>query len=262
MLYGRSMPIMKIHLLSDLHLSVHALDVPETNADVVVLAGDIWRPKEAVSWAQKIGKPTLYVAGNHEFYGGDLITTMQQLRLHAAGTPVKVLEKEVWYHKDVRFLGCTLWSSYTFFESFEQREDGLREAREMMRDFSRISVAPDFEDKFTPAISQLLFESSVDWLESRFREPFAGKTVVITHFAPTSRSVSPQFQGSQLNACFVSELDECISRWQPDLWLHGHTHDTFDYSVGKTRVLCNARGYARDGQPENSRFNPGLVLEV
>ena len=103
---NRQILIMKIQLLSDLHLSVHPLDVPQTNADVVVLAGDIWRPKEAVSWAQRIGKPTLYVAGNHEFYGGDLITTMQQLRLHAATTPVKVLEKEVWYHKDVRFLGA------------------------------------------------------------------------------------------------------------------------------------------------------------
>ena len=32
---------MKLHILSDLHLSVQGLQHPETDADVVILAGDI-----------------------------------------------------------------------------------------------------------------------------------------------------------------------------------------------------------------------------
>lgn len=63
---------MKLHVLSDLHLSVAAFEAPKTNADVVILAGDIARPKEAIAWASGFTKPILYVPGNHEFYGGSI----------------------------------------------------------------------------------------------------------------------------------------------------------------------------------------------
>lgn len=70
---------MKIALPSDLHLSVQAMDAPATNADVVVLAGDLQRPAVAIEWARQFRQPTLFIAGNHEFYGGDLATTMREL---------------------------------------------------------------------------------------------------------------------------------------------------------------------------------------
>ena len=253
---------MKIALLSDLHLSVHPLDVPPTQADVVVLAGDLHRPAQAMAWARQFSQPTLFVAGNHEFYGSDLATTLAQLREQAQGSSVRVLERSEWRHGGVRFLGCTLWSDYRLFDSPEQREEGLRKAQEFVRDFSRIGIAPDFPERFTPAVSQLLFEQSVAWLEERFAEPFDGKTVVITHFAPARGSIAAQFAGSPLNACFVSDLEERILRWQPALWLHGHVHDGFDYRVGSTRIVANPRGYAPEGVAENKGFMPALLLEL
>ena len=253
---------MKIALLSDLHLSVHPLAVPALNADVVVLAGDLHRPAQAMAWARQFAQPTLFVAGNHEFYGSDLVTTMAQLREHAAGSPVQVLENQAWMHQGVRFLGCTLWSDYRLFDDAAQREQGLAKVVQFARDFSRIALAPDFPDPFTPAVSQLLFSQSVAWLTQQLATPFDGPTVVVTHFAPTPGSIATQFQGSPLNAAFVSDLTPLIERWQPALWLHGHVHDSFDYRVGATRVVANPRGYARAGVAENAQFNPGLVLEV
>jgi predicted phosphodiesterase len=253
---------MKIALLSDLHLSVHPLAQPVTDADIVVLAGDLWRPAEAMQWAGAFAQPTLFVAGNHEFYGGSIPGTYRALREHAEGSRVRVLEQDAWHHQGVRFLGCTLWSDYRFFDSDDARATGLHQATTLVRDFSRIRVAEGFDATFTPAVSQLLFDRSVTWLEARFREPHDGPTVVVTHFAPSPRSVSPQFAGSPLNACFVSDLEAKIQAWQPALWLHGHTHDSFDYRVGATRVVCNPHGYARDGNNENPRFDPVLVLEV
>ena len=253
---------MKIALLSDLHLSVQPLEMSLPDADVVVLAGDLQRPAQAMAWAAQMGRPTVFVAGNHEFYGSDLVTTMAQLREHARGTEVRVLERNEWHHGGVRFLGCTLWSDYRLFDTPEQREEGLRKAQEFVRDFSRIGVAPGFADRFTPAVSQMLFDQSVAWLEERFAEPFAGPTVVVTHFAPARGSIAHQFAGSPLNACFVSDLEERILRWQPALWLHGHVHDSFDYWVGATRVVANPRGYAPQGVVENKAFAPELILEI
>ena len=90
------------------------------------------------------------------------------------------------------------------------------------------------------------------------REP----TVVVTHFAPSAGSVAERFKGSPLNACFVSELDERIRRWQPLAWLHGHVHDSFDYRLGDTRVVANPRGYAPQGKTENAAFDPALTIDV
>jgi len=248
---------MKIALLSDLHLSVQSMDAPATHADVVVLAGDLHRPAAAIELARQFRQPTLFIAGNHEFYGGDLATTMRDLRAHAEGTAVRVLDHDVSLHGGARLLGCTLWSDYRLFDSAAQREQGLKQAAELVRDFSRIRIAPDFDERFTPAMSQYLFDRAVLWLEQQFAVPHDGPTVVITHFAPARGSIAAKFAGSPLNACFVSDLEPQIRRWQPALWLHGHLHDSFDYRIGHTRVVANPRGYlgprrSRDGTPSSA----------
>ena len=253
---------MKIALYSDLHLSVHPLELPPTSADVVVLAGGLQRPATGMAWARQFAQPTLYVAGNHEFYGSDLASTMAELRQQAQGSPVRVLEREEWRHQGVRFLGCTLWSDYRLFDSPAQRDEGLQKAQAFVRDFSRIGLTPDFPDRFTPAVSQMLFDQSVAWLEARFAEPFDGPTVVVTHFAPSPGSIAAQFVGSPLNACFVSNLEAHILRWQPRLWLHGHVHHSCDYWLGATRVVANPRGYAPKGVVENAHFAPNMLIEV
>ena len=63
---------MKLHILSDLHLGQGLLALPDSDADVVILAGDVARPKEAIAWASGFTKPVLYVPGNHEFYGSSI----------------------------------------------------------------------------------------------------------------------------------------------------------------------------------------------
>lgn len=252
----------KILLLSDLHLSMHPLPLPQVDADIVVLAGDLGRPAAALGWARQFVQPTLFVAGNHEFYGSDLDTAMAQLREGTRGTRIRVLECEAWHCDGTRFLGCTLWSDHRLNTDPLERERGLQQALASVRDFSRIGVAPGRDERFTPALSQQLFDRSVAWLEARFAEAHAGPTVVITHFAPARGSIHPRFAGSLINACFVSDLENRILRWQPELWLHGHTHDSFDYAIGRTRVVANPRGYAPGGVVENSKFNPSLVIEL
>lgn len=250
---------MKLNVLSDLHLSQGELPLPENDADLVILAGDLGRPARAVEWASRIPKPVLYVAGNHEFYGGSIEGGMAELKRLCAGTRIRVLDCEEVVLGGVRFLGATLWTDFRLDGAGVAREDAMREAARFMRDFSvvRIGDAP-----FTPQASAELFDEHAAWLEERLAGPHEGPTVVVTHHAPSPRSIHPRFAGSPLNACFVSDAERLIDERRVQLWIHGHTHDSFDYRVAGTRVLCNARGYAKDGVNENPAFDANLRVEI
>lgn len=250
---------MKLNVLSDLHLSRGALPLPATDADAVVLAGDIARPREAISWASGFAKPVLYVPGNHEFYGGSIPGTVAELKRLSAGTGIRVLDNDEALIDGVRFLGTTLWTDFMLFGEGEKRQAATQEAQRFMRDFSSIRVS---EALFTPEASAALFTQHAAWLESKLAEHHSGPTVVITHHAPSRQSIHPRFADSLLNACFVSDAERLIDGSRARLWIHGHTHDSFDYVVNGTRVLCNARGYAKNGVNENPLFNANLIAEV
>jgi predicted phosphodiesterase len=252
---------MKIHVLSDLHLSFGTMAQPTSDADVVVLAGDIARPREAAAWAQGFGKPVIYVLGNHEYYGSSLDDAMAELKGLCKRTPVHVLDGDGLVLGGVRFLGITLWTDFDLFGRGERKTAAMAAAQRMIRDFSVIRSG-DSGALFTPHDSTALFRRHAAWLGQALATPHAGPTVVITHHAPSPRSIHPRFEESILNACFVSDLEHLLGQERVELWIHGHTHDSFDYRVNGTRVLCNPRGYARDGVNENASFNPGLTIEV
>ncbi|MDX8482282.1 hypothetical protein RFN28_28060 [Mesorhizobium sp. VK24D] len=82
---------------------------------------------------------------------------------------------------------------------------------------------------------------------------------MFVHASPAARAIdSSRFNGDLLNAAYASDLSALIEAGRPALWLHGHTHDSCDYQVGNTRVVCNPRGY----EDENAAFDPALVVWV
>ena len=252
--------LVKLNILSDLHLSFGALEIPRNAADAVILAGDIARPAEAISWASGFSKPVLYVPGNHEFYGGSIAGTTAELKRLCTGTNVHLLDNDEVIIAGVRFLGTTLWTDFMLFGEGERRAEAMRQAVSFMRDFSRIRSGE--AALFTPADSAALFNIHSAWLERKLCEPHARATVVITHRGPSRLSIHPRFADSLLNACFVSDAERLIDAARARLWIHGHTHDSFDYRLNGTRLVCNARGYTKDGVNENPLFDPDFLVEI
>lgn len=253
---------MKLNILSDLHLGFGAMARPANDADVVVLAGDIARPREAVDWARGFDKPVLYVPGNHEFYGGSIDGVLGELERLCAGTQVHLLDNREIVIGGLRFLGSTLWTDFELFDDPARRAASKDEARRLLRDFSRIRAREDSPRPFTPDDSIALFRRDTAWLAGRLACAVAGPTVVITHHAPSPRSIHPRFADSLLNAGFVSDTSGLLGADRVSLWIHGHTHDSFDYRVDGTRVVCNPRGYAREGVVENAAFDPDLIVDL
>ena len=102
-----------------------------------------------------------------------------------------------------------------------------------------------------------MHQQSRQFIETALKSD-AINTVVVTHHLPHARSIPSRFEGDSLNAAYASDLSGLIEERQPALWVHGHTHDSCDYRVGATHVICNPRGY----EDENSAFNPHLVTRV
>lgn len=251
---------MKMHILSDLHLEFSEFRPPADNGDVVVLAGDIHTGDAGIGWARAIfpDQEIVYVAGNHEFYGRDRLETLSELRIAARECAVHFLDDEAIEIGGVRFIGATLWTDFNLFGK-ERRQFAMAEGQRGLNDFSLIREG---SAQFSPADSIRLHENSLAFLEGELQKPFAGKTVVVTHHLPSPKSVAVRFRHDWLSPCFASNLDYMMGD-SVSLWIHGHTHDSMDYEVMGTRVVCNPRGYVRfNSGPENFDFNPALVVEI
>jgi len=263
---------MKLQIVSDLHFeflphghpSRRIAPVPE--ADVMVVAGDIADQDRAVEAFRDWPVPVVYVLGNHEYYRTDypsLRTRMAALPQMQRGA-VAILDPGQMIASDraglrTRILGATLWTDFRLYEPAVPRADAIAAAEKVITDFTQIRFAG----------APLRAEQIVDehrrqraWLEARLAESFDGKTVVVTHHAPSARSVHPRFASDPVSAAFASDLEALMPGVA--LWIHGHLHDSSDYRVGNCRVVANPRGY-RDGANdrfENPAFDPGCVIAI
>jgi predicted phosphodiesterase len=276
---------MKLLVLSDLHLE-HGASLtlpPSLEYDVVVLAGDIHSPgHKAVHWAQRDstfgGRPVVLVPGNHEFYDRELRTELAAMRQAAEGSNVHVLSRASVVIHGVRFLGCMLW---TDFQLPIHQPDGstaadvgraLEVANRGLNDFRLITVAAPTKRQYREREFRRLLRAEDtlsmhwvdrDWLRRQLDERFAGPTVVVTHHAPSSGSAAERYASDWLTAAFVSDLPDPFFVGSADVWIHGHTHTSFDYVRGACRVLSNPRGYRlSDGSFENDRFSAQLLVDI
>lgn len=253
---------MKLHVLSDLHneFSMHKPPQASREANVIVLAGDIWKQARGIGWARETwpNHRIIYVIGNHEYYGEMRKLTLAKLHIEAKKCDIDLLDNAEVIIDGVRFLGATLW---TDFELFGRKNlyPCIVDAQNYLTDYRAIHEA---HGSFSPVDAILLHRESIKFLKRKLNKSFNGKTVVVTHHLPTLRSVSTRFVDDGLTPSFASNLDYLISGDSVSLWIHGHTHDSFDYQHNGTRILCNPRGYVTNNRIENNQFNPNLIVEI
>lgn len=224
-----------IRVASDLHTEFHAdqgLTVAREltdgldSTDVLVLAGDIAAASgigEVLAlFAKQTAASIVFVTGNHEFYGGDRAGVLASIQAAERAHPnLHWLDHTVVTIGGQRFLGTPLWF----------RQDP-RAPKWAMNDFVAIR---GFENWVYTENRRAL-----DFLRAELQ---AGD-VVVSHHLPAEASVVARYRGSPLNAFFVCDVSPLIREREPALWIHGHTHDSLDYRLGATRVVCNPFGYA------------------
>lgn len=260
---------MRILPLSDLHREMYPdrdlgilLDV--SRPDVVVLAGDIDKGVKAVEWAAQTfaGIQVIYVAGNHEYYGHKIDTMPAKIEAACAETDnVEFFNgKSCIVIDDVLFCGATLWTDFRLFGD-EHREHAMIACQHGMNDYHQIRVASRGYGKFTVTDSAGLHLAHLSHITGHLNGEWNRKRVVISHMAPSMQSVPEMYKSHLLSAAYASNLDALAEK--ADLWIHGHTHTSMDYNIGKCRVIANPCGYRfKDGGNENLTFNPNLIIEI
>lgn len=259
---------MRLLVLSDLHRELWREHAPRINPsmsrpDIVVLAGDIDVGARAVDWAMQTfpGLPVLYVHGNHEAYGKNLEEVQEQIAQACQESKhVHFLNHCEFRLGNVRFLGATLWTDFQLFGD-DARQAAMHESEIVMADYERIRLAKQRYRKLRSTDTAQLHAAHCLWLKEKLAESHNGKTVVITHMAPSFKSVATYYASDLVSAAYASRLDDLAE--MADVWIHGHMHDSFDYRIGKCRVVCNPCGYMkRGGQGENPAFDPNFIIEL
>ena len=150
---------MKIHVLNDLHIEFADFDIPDTDADVIVLAGDIGVGTDGLKWIaqQAVKKPVIYVPGNHEFYQHDL-ALVKHLKDKAL-SHIHVLDNDQVEIDGVRFLGSILWTDFALYGEAD-KVLSMQHAKSSMSDFNLINNG---HGPFTPQDSIIRHEYSRQW---------------------------------------------------------------------------------------------------
>jgi predicted phosphodiesterase len=237
----------QIFAASDLHLEFAHLEPKlDRRPDLVLLAGDIGRGADAAQWAAYYfpGTPVVYILGNHEAYRDLLELTLADCRAAAARAGhLHFLENDCVIlplrGRSVRILGATLWTDFRLHGA-DRREAAMLIAQRCLADFKLIEYRGT---RLLPSDTAAFHEESVAWLDRTLSEPHGGPTIVMTHHAPSPRSIPPFYRDSLLSPAFNSDLEWLIRKHQPALWVHGHTHWSVDYRIEATRVFSNQRGY-------------------
>lgn len=268
---------MRLQLLSDLHLETqpHFRATPAPDADLLILAGDIgsyqsgsglldddfglgrFSPRRGAGW-----KRVLYVPGNHEYDGLDFGETHARLQALCGLLGIEWLERRTTVIDGVRFVGTTLWADFDALvpagadltQALRQRHKAYRAANFYLSKNTALQEG-------RPMLAEQLRALGLDcqrWLREALATPFDGATVVVTHFAPSLRSVDPRYGLSPGTAGFCNVLDDLLPR--ADLWLHGHLHCPHDYRAEGCRVVANPLGY--EGKGEQAGFRPTWTIEV
>jgi len=271
---------MNIQLLSDLHLEVHPnfMPMPAPGADVLVLAGDIGsyqcgsqltdKDFGLARFSPRMGWPTpvLMVPGNHEYDAQDFDDAHARLQEVCERLDITWLERTSVTLMGTRFIGTTLWADFdalgptqahtstALAQQLKARDKAYRAANFYLRKTLTTRLGK-------PWLAHEVREQALtcqDWLRLALSQPFDGKTVVVTHFAPSLQSADPRYGRTPGTAGFCNALDDLFPL--ANLWLHGHLHAPSDYVRQGCRVVANPLGYARKN--EQTAFRPQHLIQL
>ncbi|KZZ92807.1 Metallophosphoesterase domain protein [Moelleriella libera RCEF 2490] len=279
----RRPPRHRVQILSDLHLEVgqqYSTYTFPASAPYLLLGGDIGRLidydgylkflEAQVSRYEKV----FLVLGNHEFYGLDYASGLDEAR-RLAQEPSLVdalvlLDRTRWDDptSTLTVVGCTLWSAIP--------AEASRLIESKINDFKHI-------DGWTAREHNRVHAMEVSWLREQIAQVVGEmnkappgrerQLLVATHHAPCTEGTSlPEDSGNPWTPAFATDLLDQHGFQGVKVWAFGHTHHSVDLMRNGIRLVANQRGYVFPGsvtqqpkgrKPRNTRgFTPEMSIAL
>jgi len=267
----------KLRIASDLHLEhygktsvIDLVDIAlerssEDSESVLVLAGDITGNKEVlvdfISRVENRFKRVIYIPGNHEYYRNEYhswnLETDKLFQSTLTNTSYALATVNAEVIDGTRFIYGTMWADGGHsLEAQAKVSWGLNDFR-VIKYGARVFTVSDMREIHARQKKELMRHLLL---------PHAGKTVVVTHHMPTYRLCHPRF-GDEINGGFAANCEDIIAYdHAPDVWVYGHTHDSYDGVMWSTRLVANPMGYPNEfymgGQNYNTFKDGPKFIEV
>jgi UDP-2,3-diacylglucosamine pyrophosphatase LpxH len=183
----------------------------------------------------------IYVPGNHEYYGQDMVAFDLEILRRTRGTNIEFLNPGAIVIGDVTFIGAALWTNF--------RGDPFKAqlCARMISDFSLIK-------KFGTGKCAKLNETHTAYIKDKVAAT-EGKKVVVTHFLPAVECIDAQYANEgTINTYFANDMKKWIYGLENTTWIHGHTHANVDITLGMTRIIANPYGYNK-----NNKFKEVII---
>ena len=283
---------MKIKLVSDLHLEFNDIDVHPGDANILILSGDILladsladfppdydnstivssrqlqaiRFRDFLRYCSEDFEHVIYVAGNHEFYHYRWHDTLAVLRRECSRLHnVHFLENDTFEIADILFVGATLWTN---FNNYDPTTIFACTGPTGLNDYQLITNEDFYFKKLKSDAVIARHKKTIEYFDKTISNTASDKkVVVVSHHAPTLKSIAFEYRNQTLiNGAYASDLSNFILD-HPNiaLWTHGHIHESCDYMVGNTRIVCNPRGYTypdNTSRNQTTNWNLDLIIEV
>jgi len=232
---------MKIQIIRELHQEFGTTELNFSNSDLDVFACDVNLDIKGVNWIKEVIKnePVIYILGNHEYYKGSYPRTLNKIKKLALNSNVHVLENDSVEIDGALFLGCTLWTDFSLFGN--PRKYGSL-CQDRMNDYKKIRRDPSYS-KLRTIDTYRIHNESLRWLTRELKQYQNKITVVVTHHAPSIKSIPERLKDDPISSAYASDLEYLINKYQPNLWIHGHIHEPVKYKINETEIICNPHGY-------------------
>jgi predicted phosphodiesterase len=243
--------------------------VIQPEAQRLILAGDIFNYPRRFEFLARINalpihiEKVIFVPGNHEYYKAPNPQEVDNFfspnleyfpretkwsNFASFGTSIDV----DWDNKIV-YVKATLWSNI-----LPEQEAAVHYG---LSDFRTPGLTPEWYKRRHERDLELITGHLTGTVAKLKKSDPEFRSVVVTHHCPTFKSSHERFLGSNFNSAFCTNLEYLMEGDDaPDFWIHGHTHDAYDYTIGKTRIICNPVGYPGERKGDNEYAD--LVIEI